>query len=232
MKRLILFDIDGTILTTNGAAKQAFHRALLEVYGQAGPIDTHPFDGKTDPQIARELLSLGGLTDQAIDEGAPALWRTYLRELAVELARTDHRTGVYPGVVELLAELERRPESAVLALLTGNVEPGAELKLRSASVDTRFGFGAFGSDNERRDQLPAIAVERALEHTGRRFRDREIIIIGDTPFDITCGASLGVRAIGVATGRFSTDELRDAGADAVLENLADTESVLDLLLGD
>lgn len=231
MPHLILFDIDGTILTTGEAAKRAFHHALLDVYGTAGPIDTHPFDGKTDPQIARELLNAAGLTDEQIDEGAPRLWKNYLQGLAVELEKPDHRTTVFPGVVPLLDELDRRAESAVLALLTGNVEPGAALKLRSAGVDGRFAFGAYGSDHERRDRLPAVAVERAHERTGRTFRDRKIIIIGDTPYDMTCGASLGVRAIGVTTGRFDEAALREAGADAVLPDLAETEAVVDLLLG-
>lgn len=232
MTRLILFDIDGTILTTNSAAKRAFHRALLEVHGTAGPIDTHRFDGKTDPQIARELLRLAGLDDHTIDRRAPDLWSTYLRELAIELDRPDHQTTVYPGVRAILDALEKHADTAVTALLTGNVEPGAELKLRSAGFDGRFDFGAFGSDHECRDRLPTIAVERARERVGRHFRDREIVIIGDTPADITCGASLGVRAIGVATGRFKADDLHRAGADAVLDDLAETEAVLDLLLGD
>lgn len=232
MNRLLLFDIDGTILTTNGGAKSAFHRALLEVHGTAGPIDTHPFDGKTDPQIARELLREAGLDDTTIDRTAPRLWETYLRELEIELARPEHQTTVYPGVHALLDALEEHTETAETALLTGNIEQGAAIKLRSAGFDERFEFGAFGSDHERRDRLPTIAVERARERTGQHFQEREIIIIGDTPADITCGASLGVRAIGVATGRFEADDLHRAGADAVLENLKETEDVLELLLND
>src|SRR5690554_7960487 len=124
MKRLILFDIDGTLLSTNGAAKRAFHRALLEVYGAAGPIATHPFDGKTDPQIARELLREAGLADAAIDRGLESLWRAYLRELAEEMAQPGYETTLFPGVVEVLSELEAEGERVVLGLLTGNVERG------------------------------------------------------------------------------------------------------------
>ncbi|HEX6940392.1 MAG TPA: HAD hydrolase-like protein [Longimicrobiales bacterium] len=231
MRRLILFDIDGTLLSTNGAAKRAFHRALLEVYGATGPIATHPFDGKTDPQIARELLRAAGLTDSQIDRGLDDLWRCYLRGLAGELARPGHRTTLFPGVRELLDALDRRAEDAAVGLLTGNVERGASLKLASAGLDGRFAFGAFGSDDERRDALPAIAVRRAREHTQREFRGKEVVVIGDTPFDITCGRALGVCAIGVATGRHDRAALEAAGADAVLSDLADTDAVLDLLLG-
>jgi phosphoglycolate phosphatase-like HAD superfamily hydrolase len=231
MKRLILFDIDGTLLSTNGAAIRGFHRALLEVYGTAGPIATHPFDGKTDPQIARELLSAAGLAHDAIDAGLEDLWRAYLREFAVEMAHPEHRTTLLPGVGEVLDALEPHRGDSVVGLLTGNVRRGADLKLGSVGLAERFSMGAYGSDHERRDHLPAIAVERARALTGREFRGEEIIIIGDTPYDITCGQALGVRAIGVATGRYSVEELRDAGADVVLPDLADTAMTLDALLG-
>ena len=109
-------------------------------------------------------------------------------------------------------------------------EAGATLKLEAAGLDGRFRFGAFGSDHERREELPAIAVERARLHGGRAFRGREIVIIGDTPADMTCGRSLDVHALGVTTGHYDQESLRAAGAHAVLEDLADTEAVLDALL--
>lgn len=230
MKKLILFDIDGTLLNTNGAARRAFERALLEVYGETGPIATHRFDGKTDPQIARELLNLAGWSDADIDARLPNLWSSYLHGLEQELARPDHRTSTYPGVYELLAALQERAREVCCALLTGNIARGAELKLRSANIAHYFGFGAFGSDCERRDGLPGIAVERAVQHTGRAFSGRDIIVIGDTPSDVTCGRSLGVFTLAVATGRHSTDDLVDAGADVALPDLADTQSILDILL--
>jgi phosphoglycolate phosphatase len=230
MKRLVLFDIDGTMISSDGAPRRAFHRALLEVYGTAGPIATHAFDGKTDPQIARELLTHAGLPGAAVDNGLPSLWSTYLRELSVEFARPSHRTTVLPGVQTLLDELVRRPDDVVLGLLTGNIERGASLKLSSAGIRTPFRVGAFGSDCERRDGLPPVAVERAQAATGVTFSRRDIVIIGDTPSDVTCGRAVGARAIAVATGRYDGSALRQAGAAAVFTDLSGTDAVLDAIL--
>jgi phosphoglycolate phosphatase-like HAD superfamily hydrolase len=230
VKRLLLFDIDGTLLSTNGAARRAFHRALLEVYGTTGPISTHAFDGKTDPQIARELLRLAGFDDHVIDAGLNALWNAYLRELAHELAQPGHETRVYPGVRGLLSELQQRGEEVCVGLLTGNIARGAALKLNSGRIDHHFAFGAYGSDCEERAGLPAVAVARALEHTGRAFSGREVVIIGDTPQDVTCGQALGVFTIAVATGRHSTEDLLRAGADVALPDLSNTALVLESLL--
>ncbi|HEY0303419.1 MAG TPA: HAD hydrolase-like protein, partial [Longimicrobiales bacterium] len=205
MKRLILFDIDGTLLHTNGAARRAFQRALLEVYGTAGPIDSHAFDGKTDPQIARELLSAAGIARAAIDASLESLYRAYLEGMAAEIAQPGYAPLVYPGVREVLGELQGRSDLLV-GLLTGNIADGAMLKLRSAGLDAYFDFGAFGSDSEHRGDLPAIAVQRAHERSGVAFRGKDVVVIGDTPSDIRCGQSLGVFALGVCTGRHSRDQ--------------------------
>jgi phosphoglycolate phosphatase len=231
LRRLILFDIDGTLLTARGAPRRAFERAMLEVYGTAGPIATHRFDGKTDPQIARELLELDGVDGATIRAGYQRLWARYLAELEREFAAPEHTTVVLPGVSDLLAALERRREDAVLGLLTGNIDGGARLKLASAGITTAFAVGAFGSDHERRDALPAVAVARARTATGRDYAGHDIVVIGDTPHDVTCGRELGVRAVAVATGSYDTGALGEAGAHCVLPDLTDTDATLDALLG-
>jgi phosphoglycolate phosphatase len=228
MKRLILFDIDGTLLSTNGAARRAFHAALLEVYGTAGPIDTHEFDGKTDPQIARELLLLDGMPRPTIDQQLPRLFRCYLDRMALEIAQPAHSTLVYPGVRALLDTLAA-DDSVLLGLLTGNIAEGAALKLASAGLDHYFQFGAFGSDSAERGELPPIAVQRALERSGVNFGGKDVVIIGDTPSDVRCGQAIGVFALGVCTGRHGREGLLAAGADAVLDDLSDTRRVLDIL---
>jgi phosphoglycolate phosphatase-like HAD superfamily hydrolase len=227
MKRLVLFDIDGTLLSARGAPRKAFEAALLEVFGTAGPIDGHTFDGKTDPQIARELLALAGLERSRIDAGLSELWQRYLGELELALLEAGHLTYVFPGVRALLAALEQRQQDVVVGLLTGNIEPGATLKLRSAGLANSFRLGAFGSDHERRDELPAIAVGRARALTGVEFRDRQVVIIGDTPADVTCGSALNVHTIAVGTGRYDLDALRAAGAAHAFPDLSNTAAVLD-----
>ncbi|MEX0890547.1 MAG: HAD hydrolase-like protein [Gemmatimonadota bacterium] len=231
MRKLILFDIDGTLLSARGAPRRAFHRAMEEVYETAGPIGTYSFDGKTDPQIARELLRASGFEDAIITARMPDLWAAYLRELRAELQVPGHETHVYPGVRELIARLQEQKEELLLGLLTGNIAPGADLKLRSAGLDGIFAFGAFGSDAERRDALPPVAVERAHAHCGVRFHGADVVVIGDTPHDVACGRGIGVRAVAVATGRHDAGSLRACGADAVLEDFADTAAALAVLLG-
>jgi phosphoglycolate phosphatase-like HAD superfamily hydrolase len=231
MTRLVLFDIDGTLLIARGAPRRAFERAMVEVYGTAGPVATHRFDGKTDPQIARELLVLAGVADAAIDAGLPDLWQRYTRQLRIELDAPGHRTVVLPGVHELLHALDALDGRVVLGLLTGNIEAGAAMKLDPARIRTRFRVGAFGSDCERRDGLPQVAVDRARALTGRTFRAREIVVIGDTPHDVTCGRALDVHTVAVATGRHDVAVLRDAGAHAVFGDLSDTAAVMEAVLG-
>ena len=229
MNRLVLFDIDGTLVNTHGAGSRSVRQALLEVYGETGPIDSYDFHGRTDPQIVRELMRMAGLEDDEIDAGMDRLWRLYLERLEHELDRPGvPGTEVLPGVTELLDALHETQDDLV-ALLTGNIEPGARLKLDAADLWHRFDFGAYGSDHERRDRLPAIAVRRARAATGLEFTGRDIVIIGDTPFDVECGRELGVWAVAVATGKHSVPELEAAGADVVLDDLADTRRALEAI---
>lgn len=227
--RLILFDIDGTILWTDGAGRRAIHRALLDEMGTAGPIEGYRFDGKTDPQIVRELMELAGHPECNSEDRITAVCTRYVELLTAELAKPTQATRVYPGIQELLAALEPYEAGgrALVGLLTGNVQHGAALKLRSAGLDfERFTVGAYGSDSHYRPNLPAIAARRAEQRTGRTFSGADIVIVGDTPDDVACARPMGARTVGVGTGYYTAAQLREAGATHAFDNLGDTAAVI------
>lgn len=226
--RLILFDIDGTLLT-GGPAREAFRRALLRVYHTEGAIETHSFAGKTDPQIARELLGGAGLSAEEIVQGMPALWDAYLAELRAGLVERPMR--MLPGVPELVGALAGRDSAVALGLVTGNIAEGARLKLDSAGIEHHFPVGSYGSDAERRSELPPIAIRRASEHWQVPFAGEDVVLVGDTPLDMESGRRHGVRTVGVATGRHDLETLCGAGATRAFPDLADTEQVLEVLIG-
>ena len=226
MRRLLLFDIDGT-LVSGGPAKDAFHVALLEAFGTAGDIDGHDFSGKTDPQIARELLVGAGLDHEAVDRGLPILFAAYLRELEARLPSRPVR--VLPGarrLVDVLADAE----DVALGLVTGNVAGGADLKLGSAGLRDPFRIGGFGSDSEHRDDLPPVAIHRARATWSVDFEPAQVWIVGDTPRDVQCARAHGLRCLAVSTGHFGADALHEAGADQVVESFEDTEAVVEVLV--
>ncbi len=231
--RLVLFDIDGTLLWTDGAGRRAIHRALLDETGGNGSVEGYRFDGKTDPQIVRELLALARQPEDDAERRVAAVLDRYLTLLESELRASAHETRVLPGVRDLLDALApvEAGGGALVGLLTGNLVRGAALKLRSAGLDPdRFAVGAFGSDSARRADLPPVAAQRATARTGRAFVGRDVVIIGDTPADMECGAPHGARAVGVATGFYDVAALAAAGAAAVFADLRDTAAVLDAIL--
>lgn len=231
--KLVLFDIDGTLLWTDGAGRRAIRQALLDEMGTAGPIHGHRFDGKTDPQIVRELLAAAAHPDAESEARVEAVCRRYVALLQAELAKPSQATTVMAGVHDLLAALEPHEAEgrALVGLLTGNLERGAALKLRSAGIaPARFAVGAYGSDSHRRSDLPAVAARRAAEHTGRAFTGEQVVILGDTPDDVACGRPIGARAVAVATGFYDVAALRATGAAFVFPDLRDTAAVLAAIL--
>src|SRR5207249_2127637 len=217
-------------LSATGGGYQAGD--LLDETGTAGPIETYRFDGKTDPQIVRELLALAGHPGAADEACIAAVCRRYVELLSAELAKPARATRLMVGIVELLAALEphERASRACVGLLTGNLAPGAALKLQSAGLDpARFRVGAFGSDSHRRADLPAVAARRAAALTGRAFLGEDVVLVGDTPEDVACGRPIGARALAVATGFYDVAALRAAGAARVFATLADTHAVLDAI---
>jgi len=230
--RLVLFDIDGTLLSAGAAARDSILSALEAAYGWSAR-DEHQdrgrwdFSGKTDPQIVRELLR-ADLGDERCEERLEHALGVYLGELERRL--TPGTVIPKPGISALLARLAADPR-VTLGLLTGNLEPGARLKLAPPDYNRYFPFGAFGSDSADRYTLPPIAVERAFAHTGRRYEGKSVVVVGDSVHDVACGRSIGVRSVGVATGITSVERLAAEKADAVLESFADTERALAAILG-
>jgi phosphoglycolate phosphatase-like HAD superfamily hydrolase len=223
--RLVLFDIDGTLLNSHGAGRRAMEAAMGTIFGTTGST-AYRYDGKTDRQIVREQMRAAGHDDAWIDSRMPDLLDSYLEGLRRELAAPDARVDALAGVERLLEALLER-DHCVVGLLTGNLEPGARHKLAAARIAwSQFRVGAFGSDHEVREELPAIAQARALAQFGREYTGSAVVIIGDTPADVLCGRPVGARAIAVATGHYTVDDLALHDPAAVFPDLGDTDAVL------
>lgn len=225
----LLFDLDGTLGNTLGAGKAALAAAMAEVYGETGPIDAFDFHGRTDPEIVRGLLRAAGASDEDIDGGFAELWPRYVAKLGDELRALDGRAMPLAGVVALLDRLALDDRFAP-GLVTGNVEPGARLKLAAIGCEGRFAFGGYGSDAEARDELPGVALSRATARDGREYPAERAVVIGDTPADVRCARAGGTRVLAVATGRHTPAELAACAPDVVFPDLADTDRVLGFFL--
>ncbi|HYG65737.1 MAG TPA: HAD family hydrolase [Thermoanaerobaculia bacterium] len=216
MSRLILFDIDGTLVDCGPQVRPLFASALEEVFGETGDIHGYSFAGRTDPRIVLDLLTGAGMSEKEVRSRLPWMREVYLAKLERALAREGMR--LLPGVQEMLESLEAR-DDVVLALLTGNWEPGARTKLSRFDLNRYFAFGAFGCDAADRDHLPPVALDRAEQWTGRRFTPEETLIIGDSIHDVSCGRAHGIPVLAVATGHTPAQALHDAGADWVIPDL-------------
>jgi phosphoglycolate phosphatase len=218
--RLLLFDIDGTLVRCGRQVRECFSEGLVEVFGTAGDLDAYDFSGKTDPQIVRELMRGAGLPDAAIDEGLPRMHDAYLSRLEERLSTV----AVLAGVEEALAAVRARSDLA-LGLVTGNWRRGASAKLSRVGLDD-FPCGAFGDDGEDRACLPPVALERARALVGHDFRPADAVIIGDSVEDVRCARASGVPVIAVASGWTSAERLRAAGADCVVPSLVEALPLL------
>jgi len=227
-EKLILWDIDGTLLYTGGVAGACMRAAMQQVYGRASAGERHQYAGKTDRQIILETFA-----DRDEDEliGQLDLFTsTYLGELHANRAAILERGNVLAGVRDVLASLANQP--VVQSALTGNLAPVARLKLELMELSSFIDLdaGAYGSDHHDRKRLPEIAATRAAQRYGREFRGNDIVVIGDTPFDIACGRAFGTRTIAIATGPFSMDDLAAHNPDAVFASLTDTNAVMAAIL--
>jgi phosphoglycolate phosphatase-like HAD superfamily hydrolase len=209
MRRLVLFDIDGTLISDGGASREAFKTALLEIFDYRGDVRRYDFSGRTDPQIAHMVLRDAGWNEREIDDRLPRLWDRYVAGLS---QHERSRVRELPGVRALLDAL-RTDHRVTLALLTGNIEAGARLKLAGPALNDYFPFGAFGSDSPRRDELPPIAMRRAEEFCGHEFHGRDVVIIGDSIYDIRCGTPHAATTIAIASGKTPAEKLRAENPD-------------------
>jgi len=217
---LTLFDIDGTLVRGARCHYQAFVHAIRRFYNMEEDISGINYAGKTDPQILKEVLELCGIKEKFIKKNfndcLDYMTHYYLANVYKENVR------VLKGVKDLLDSLQN--EKVLLGLTTGNLEPIAHAKLKRVDLDHYFLFGGFGSDNPERPMLVKKALERAREDFN--FTGDDIFVIGDTPRDISAGIKMGVKTVGVGTGRYSMIELENSGANLVLENLNDKKSFL------
>jgi phosphoglycolate phosphatase-like HAD superfamily hydrolase len=224
----LLFDIDGTLVTTGGVGRRAVDRAFQRCHGRADACSRIRFDGMTDRSIVRLGLQAIGVT--ATEDDIDALLEAYLGELRAELLAADAAGyRVHAGVTEALRAAGER--GMALGLGTGNVRAGARLKLEHVGIYHHFGFGGFGCDHELRVELIRKGAERGAESLGQPLAACRVVVIGDTPKDIDAARGIGAESIAVATGSFSLEALRAHGASFAFDDLA-APSALDALLGE
>lgn len=221
--KLLLFDVDGTLILSGGAGLRSVNRAFMDLFGVRDAMATcHP-DGKTDPAIFREVAQTHLKRDLS-DSEKSAVAGAYIEALREDVPRSPGYE-IMPGVPALLEALAPDPQ-LFLGLATGNLEEGARIKIGRAGLDRYFAFGGYGSDDERRDHLVAIAIARGQRMAGRDFPPEDIIVIGDTTRDIDAARAVGVRALVVPTGSTPVSDLAGHKPDALLDDLTDVEAFL------
>ena len=215
MVRLVLFDIDGTLVHTGGAGLKAFAKVFATEFNATDGMERLKFGGRTDSGLIREFFGYHQI------EPSPENFRRFFERYSFWL---DHflgesKTVVYTGVVDFIHELETMAKPPLLGLLTGNSRLGAELKLRRANLWDTFKVGAFGDDHEERDKIAAIARERGGRVLGGHVRNEQVLVIGDTPLDIRCGRAIGAKVLAVATGGHTLEELEQFEPDWAVADL-------------
>jgi phosphoglycolate phosphatase len=224
--KLLLFDIDGTLLLSGGAGLRALNQAFLELFGTANAFDGIPVAGRTDPLLLDDATTLAGI---ALDTAQRQRFHDrYCDLLELEIVRPGPRKGLMPGVEELLRYLHHQPELCV-GLLTGNFARAAQIKLEYFWLWSFFVCGAYGDDAAERDELVPVAVGRARKIGAVVDSPAHVVVIGDTPLDIRCAAVAGARSVAVATGSFDVHTLERKGATAVLPDLSNQEAFLAIL---
>lgn len=222
MTTAFLFDIDGTLILSGGAGSAAMLQTLAAEFDVPEPQKV-PMSGRTDRLIVRDLLQLHGLDWH--EQNWQRFVGRYLQQLPACLA--ERQGEILPGIAPLLAKLTGRND-AVVGLLTGNIRDGARIKLGHYGLYHHFPFGGFGDDHLDRNDVARSALDALTTFVGHAVPGDNVWVIGDTPLDVSCARAVGARVAAVATGDYTVDELADAGADLVLETLADAEPLLAL----
>ncbi len=231
--RLLLFDIDCTLLNTGGAGMNAFHGAIEDLYSDnliGGNSLSLDMAGSTDSGLVIEIFKSLGIEDSVKER--KVFFDNYLSKLNSNLSSSKFAGHLLPGVDTLLKELSVNFQihGVYTGLLTGNLEEGAKMKVEHFGIGEHFTFGAYGCDNHDRNKLGPIALERAYEKYDRNFDPENVIVIGDTPKDIKCAKAFGAKVLAVATGSFTRDELSQYEPDFVIEDLSDQQIVRNILI--
>lgn len=227
MTRLVLFDIDETMISSDGAGSRAIGRALCDTFGIDTSNITISMSGKTDPQILSEIFKIANVVEAEMEHLKEEMFKVYLNLLKEEIGNASYYI-VHDGVYELLDALEGH-DRGYLGLLTGNIEQGARMKLERFNLNKYFPLGAYGSDSANRMELPAIATTRANAHYNLRFSPHEVVIIGDSIYDVLCAKGYGAKSIAVNTGKTSRADLEEQKPDFLFDSLADTNALLNAI---
>lgn len=215
MVKLVLFDIDGTLVHTGGAGIKAFAKVFATEFGVANGVDKMKFAGRTDVNLVREFFTMNGIPTS--EENFRRFFERYVFWLDQILRHSE--TTACPGVLEFMHELRRLPDPPRLGLLTGNIRLGAEIKLRHFDLWKEFETGGFADDHEDRDQIAHAAFKRGSRVLGQKLRGEQVLVIGDTPLDIRCGRAIGAKVLAVATGGATLDELKRHQPDWAVDDL-------------